>query len=123
MSQLYESHQPEKLLVEASSDCETVLVKIKVQGSSDLYVGSFSRPPDKNKAEYLQELQSIMSRIPTDKGAHLWLGGDFNLPDITWEEESVVPYATNSAVSNQHLTIVKDMYICSLTKGLRNPQE
>ena len=52
-----------------------------------------------------------MSRIPTDKGAHLWLGGDFNLPDITWEEESVVPYATNSAVSNQLLTIVKDMYL------------
>ena len=45
------------------------------------------------------------------KGAHLWLGGDFNLPDITWEEESVVPYATNSAVSNQLLTIVKDLYL------------
>ena len=37
--------------------------------------------------------------------------GDFNLPDITWEEESVIPYATNSAVSNQLLTIVKDMYL------------
>ena len=36
--------------------------------------------------------------------------GDFNLPNITWEEESVIPYATNSAVSNQLLTIVKDMY-------------
>ena len=37
--------------------------------------------------------------------------GDFNLPDITWEEESVIPYETNSAVSNQLLTIVKDMYL------------
>ena len=111
VSQLYESHQPEELMVDASSDCEAVWVKIKVQGSRDLYVGSFYRPPDKNTPEYLQELQSIMSRIPTDKGAHLWLGGDFNLPDITWEEESVVPYATNSAVSNQLLTIVKDMYL------------
>ena len=116
MSQLYESHQPEELLVEASSDCEAVWVKIKVQGSSDLYVGPFYRPPDKNKAEYLQGLPSIMSRFPTDKGAQLWLGGDFNF-NITWEEESVVPYATYSAVSNQLLTIVKDMYICTLTKG------
>ena len=80
VSQLYQSHQPEELMVDASSDCEAVWVKIKVQGSSDLYVGSFYRPPDKNNPEYLQELQSIMSRIPTDKGAHLWLGGDFNLP-------------------------------------------
>ena len=77
------SHQPEELMVEASSDCEAAWVKIKVQGSSDLYVGSFYRPPDKTNPEYLQELQSIMSRIPTDKGVHLWLGGDFNLPDIT----------------------------------------
>ena len=123
VSQLYESHQPEELFVEASSDCEAVWVKVKIQGSSDLYVGSFYRPPDKNNPEYLQELQSIMSRIPTDKGAHLWLGGDFNLPDITWREESVVPYATYSAVSNQLLTIVKDMHICTLTKGLRTPQE
>ena len=111
VSQLYQSHQPEELMVEASSDCEAVWVKIKVQSSSDLYVGSFYRPPDKNNPEYLQELQSIMSHIPTDKGAHLWLGGDFILPDITWEEESVVPYAINSAVSNQLLTIVKDMYL------------
>ena len=98
-------------MVEASSNCEAVWVKIMVQGSSDLYVGSFYGPPDKKNPEYLQELQSMMSRIPTDKGAHLWLGRDFNLPNITWEEESIVPYATNSAVSNQLLTIVKDMYL------------
>ena len=98
-------------MVEASSDCDAVWVMIKVQGGSDLYVGSFYRPPDKNNPEYLQELQSIISRIPTDKRAHLWLGGDFNIPDITWEEESVIPYATNSAVSNHFLTTVKDMYL------------
>ena len=44
VSQLYESHQPEELMVDASSDCEAVWMKIKVQGSSDLYVGSFYRP-------------------------------------------------------------------------------
>ena len=38
MSQQYESHQPEEQMVEASCDCEAVLVKIKVQGSSDLYI-------------------------------------------------------------------------------------
>ena len=85
-------------------------MKIKVQGSSDVYIGSFYRP-DKSNPEYLQELQPIMSRIPTDKGAHLRLGGDFSMPDITWEEKSVVRYATNGAVSNHLLTIVKDMYL------------
>ena len=100
VSQLYVSHQPEELMVEASSDSEAVWVKIKVQGSSDPYIGYFYRHPHKNNHEYLQELQPIMSHIPTDKRAYLWLGGDFNLPNITREEESLVPYANNSAVSN-----------------------
>ena len=80
-SQHYESHQPEELTVDLNVDCEAVWVKVKVQGSSDPYIGSFYRPPDKTNPEYLQELQSIMRRIPTDKGAHLWLGGDFNFLD------------------------------------------
>ena len=111
VSQQYESPQPEELTVDSNVDCEAVWVKVKVQGSSDLYIGSFYRPPDKTNPEYLQELQSIMRRIPTDKGAHLWLGGDFNLPDIIWEEESVVPYASYSSISNQLLSIAKDSFL------------
>ena len=111
VSQQYESHQPEELTVDSNVDCEAVWVKVKVLGSSDLYIGSFYRPPDKTNPEYLQELQSIMRRIPTDKGAHLWLGGDFNLPDIIWEEESVVPYASYSSISNQLLSIAKDSFL------------
>ena len=96
VSQHYESRQPEELTVGSNVDCEAVWVKVKVQGSSDHYIGSFYRPPDKTNPKYLQELQSIMRHIPTNKGVHLWLGGDFNLPDIIWEEESVVPYPSYS---------------------------
>ena len=60
VSQHYESHQPEELTVDSSVDCEAVWVKVEVQGSSDLHIGSFYRPPDKTNPEYLQELQSIM---------------------------------------------------------------
>ena len=68
--QQYESHQPVELTIDSNVDCEAVWVKVKVQGSSDLYIGSFYRPPDKTNPEYLQELQFIMRRIQTDKGAH-----------------------------------------------------
>ena len=87
MSQQYDSHQLEELIVDSSSDCEVVWVKVKVKGTSDLYIGSFYRSTDKNNPEYQQQLHSLLNRIPTDKGAHLWLGGDFNLPDINWEDE------------------------------------
>ena len=42
---------------------------------------------------------------------HTWLGGDFNLPDINWEEEAVSPYATNSSASIQLLNIANDSYL------------
>ena len=87
VSQQYDSHQMEELIVDSSSDCEVVWVKVKVKGTSDLYIGSFYRSTDKNNPEYQQQLHSLLNRIPTDKGAHLWLGGDFNLPDINWEDE------------------------------------
>ena len=98
-------------MIDDNVDCELVWAKVKVQGSSDLYIGSFYRPPDKTDAEYLQHLQSTLSRIPTDKGAHLWLGGDFNLPDINWEEENVNNYASNSFSCNQLLAIMKDSFL------------
>ena len=111
VSKQYYSSRPEELLIDDNVDCELVWAKVKVQGSSDLYIGSFYRPPDKTDAEYLQHLQSTLSRIPTDKGAHLWLGGDFNLPDINWEEENVNSYASNSFSCNQLLTIMKDSFL------------
>ena len=38
------------------------------------------------------------------------IGGDFNLPDINWEEETVLPYATSATVSTL-LTLAKDFYL------------
>ena len=37
--------------------------------------------------------------------------GDLDLPDINWEEETVLPYATSATVSNQMLTLTKDFYL------------
>ena len=82
VSQEFESSEPEELRVDSGTNCEVFWAKVKVKGSSDLYIGSFYRPPDKTSPDYLQHLQSRLSHIPTDKGGHLWIGGDFNLPDI-----------------------------------------
>ena len=72
----------EELKVYNNTGCKMVWAKVKIQGSADLYIGSINRPLDKGDQEYLQHLHSRIMRIPTDKGAHLWIGGDFNLPDI-----------------------------------------
>ena len=71
MSKLFDSSQPEELIIDDQVDCELVWAKLTVEGSSDLYIGSFYRPPDKDKLEYLLRLEATLCHIPTDKGAHL----------------------------------------------------
>ena len=111
VSKQFDSSEPEDLNVDNNTDCEMVWAKVKIQGSADLYIGSIYRPSDNGDQEYLQHLHSRITRILTDKGAHLWIGGDFNLPDIDWDQENVKPYASNSSVCNQLLTIAKDAYL------------
>ena len=82
-----------------------------MQGSKDLYVGSFYKPPDYTEKEYLEKLKLYLDKIPTQNGAHLWIGGDFNLADIDWESESTKPYPTNSAQCQELLTIAKNNYL------------
>ena len=97
VSSMYESEGPEELKV--FQDCELVWAKMKVQGSKDLYVGSFYKPPKIHGKEYLDTLNSYLARIPTHNGAHLWIGGDFNLADIDWESECI------KAISNKWDTV------------------
>ena len=47
-----------------------------------LYLGSFYRPPDKIDNEYLVEFNSSLSRIMSNRNAHVLVGGDFNCGDI-----------------------------------------
>ena len=93
VSNQFDSYEPEEL--KAGDECELVWAKLKVQGSKDLYIGSFYKRPDNNDPEYLDHLQKFISRVPTQNGAHLWIGGDFNLADIDWNDECVQPYPSH----------------------------
>ena len=44
VSNQFDSYEPEEL--KAGDECELVWAKLKVQGSKDLYISSFYRPPD-----------------------------------------------------------------------------
>ena len=54
---------------------------------------------DKTSADYLQHLYWRLTHIPRGKGAHLWIDVDFNLPDINWDQETVLAYANSASVS------------------------
>ena len=47
VSKPFDSSEPEELKVDDNTDCKLVWAKIKIKGSTDLYIGSLYRPPDK----------------------------------------------------------------------------
>ena len=70
VSKQFHSSQPEELIIEENTDCELLWVKVKVKGSSDLYIGSFYRPPDKTGAGQNIPGQNIPCHFFTPRTKH-----------------------------------------------------
>jgi len=69
------------------TDCEIIWVQLQIFNCKSLLLPAFYRPPSTN-TDYLHNLHTSLSRIQADK--HIWITGDFNLPDIDWT--SISPY-------------------------------
>ena len=65
------------------SDCEAVWTEITIEGAKKLVVGSYYHKPSA-QADSLINLQKSIN--PIKKTNVIWLGGDYNLPDINWED-------------------------------------
>ena len=67
---------------ELDTNCKIVWCKINIIGCRTLHLGSFYRPPDKIDNDNLEEFNSSLSRIMSNRNAHVLVGGDFNCSDI-----------------------------------------
>ena len=92
-------------------DCELIWAKLKIKGSKDLYIGSCYRPPDNRDSIYLDNLQTYLAKILAHKGAHIWLGGDFNLPGIDWQNENIKHNSQHTAECHQLLDISNNAFL------------
>ena len=87
---------------ELDTNCEIVWCKLNIIGCRTLYLGSFYRPPDKIDNEYLEEFNSSLSRIMSNRNAHVLVGGDFNCGDIEWSHMQV-PHGVQKRQSQHQL--------------------
>ena len=71
-------------------------------GCRTLYLGSFYRPPDEIDNDYLEEFNSPLSRIMSNRNAHVLVGGDFHCGDIEWNHMQV-PHGVQKRQSQQKL--------------------
>ena len=104
--------------VEQSSpaECEIVWCNISHKSGS-VVVGSFYRPPY-TSVDYLEQLELSMNNIKQLSGIdgkYVLLSGDFNLPDIDWEEGSVKsnPHYT-AAINWKMIDIANDFNLTQI---------
>ena len=93
---------------ELDTNCEIVWCKLNIIGCRTLYLGSFYRSPhpDKIDNECLEEFNSSLSRIMSNRNAHVLVGGDFNYGDIEWSHMQI-PHEVQKRQSQQQLLDIK----------------
>ena len=80
----------------------------------------YRRPSNLDKT-YLDGLNEALTHIAdTSPSAHVWVAGDFNLPDINWEDSSTVSSTQLTTISEQLIEISDDH---SLTQIVNKPTQ
>jgi hypothetical protein len=71
---------------EYETDCENIWVKIELAGQKPLIIGSYYKPHEHDEHS-LQEFNRSLQMV-TKSNPNIWVGGDFNLPKMDWDQQS-----------------------------------
>ena len=86
------------------SECESIWTRVKLQNSKDLIIGTFYMPHRNDKD--LNELEKSLSSLSSKTNQkHTILTGDFNCPNINWENGSVKPSSPDRLVQQRLIDI------------------
>jgi hypothetical protein len=87
---------------------ESVYCKIDLQGNKSLLVGAIYRPPNTG-TDYMDELCEEMYTIRSRFNKSVtWIGGDFNLPDIKWDTNTINGNSNTAAVNHRLLDTISN---------------
>lgn len=88
-------------------EVEMVWAQLQVVGSKKLSICAFYRPPNKTDAKYLEALDKAINHANISNG-HIWIGGDFNLDGIDWENSAHTDTCTQVTLSTQLIGLTND---------------
>lgn len=86
--------------------CEVEWVQVKLKGKKDLLVSSFYMPQRKMKD--VNELRRSLEIVSASKERHIIVAGDFNCPNIDWQNLSVRANAQDKEVQQAVLDLAVD---------------
>ena len=106
-----------EIKLNAPAELELVFVEVKMKGQQNLKVGSFYRPPWSDD-KYMEDFAKVLTELDSQGKGNIWIGGDFNLPNIKWEDQKPIASGANVKISSVLLDAVNDH---SLTQVVDHP--
>ena len=100
--------------------CEALWSSLKIASRKTLYISSFYRPPNSSTEilDHLDDsLNNVFLRVPNHP--NIIMGGDFNLGDIDWNQET--PSTTNPTTASQHNKFMHILDDYSLSQHVKVP--
>jgi hypothetical protein len=86
---------------------EIVWAQVELAGCKRLILGCFYRP-DHTDLDYMDKFGESLSSAKQNSNSHIWVGGDFNLPGINWEDQSVKAGDKYRPISSKFIDIIND---------------
>ncbi|XP_063400034.1 uncharacterized protein LOC134684660 [Mytilus trossulus] len=97
--------------VSISKEAEMITGKIKI-GTKQYIITSFYRPPNKTDSTYVEKtITEIQNLRNNNKRSTFLLGGDFNLPDISWERNEIKGNQLPESINRAFLQMSADLSI------------
>ena len=73
-----------------SKETESVYSIIKSKDNRPIIIGAIYRPPESDIPKIKKICSELKKIAKENKNALFWIGGDLNLPDINWDDNSIV---------------------------------
>ena len=102
--------------VSADPKCELIWVEVELRDKKKLLVSSFYRQPKEHTTSQLEALQSSLHPIlETYRGfVPIIMGGDYNLPDISWDSICVKSESTRKSLHDYFLSLIQEFSLTQL---------
>ena len=95
--------------VRCPNNTEFIAVLVACQGKKPLIICAAYRPPDRDRG-YMANLCSAIRDVHDSFPGHaIWCGGDFNLPDINWMDESTQGNRYPNEINKSLLDLLHDL--------------
>ena len=95
---------------------EQLWVQLSLPGNDKVVIGCLYRSPTMSTRECPDELCQLLQTVCASAPSHLLIGGDFNMPQIEWENSFST--APPQDVTHQFLEVLND---CFLTQHVTQP--